>query len=294
MNDLRSQITLVFDGTLAPNHGVSLRTLGYTVPHFQRAIDKSVYFLHYEQLRKFSTLPAHLHDEADLYVYALEKGSLKFPFFSDLKKGVPELFNSFMRQPYEQAAHEVIIPKSIMRTDLETNKLHAMMESLEYRTHEDLIEKEAERKQAFAQLAVMKDITLALGVVRGTEGGLLSFNVDSEKGAMSYDFNQHNASRFAKLTTTRRLEDAVVYTGRITGLEKQRGNSQFEFAAKFQSRTTNTESKILIHDYNDALKLHPYNLADKDVVMWGAPISMYNSFDPVRGDFVFVDLFNER
>ena len=293
MNHFRSQITLTYDGTLSPQNGVSLRTISYTAPHIQRAVDKSVYFLHYKELRKFATLPTALHSEADLYIYALEKGSLKFPFLSDLAKGVPELFNSFMAQPYEQAAHEVIIPGSIIRTDLETNKIHAAMGNLDHVTQEQLIENEVERKRAFAQAAVMKDMSLALGVVRTTEGAMLNLSVDSERGTRDYEFNQLNAARFAKLATTKRLEDAVVYTGRITGLEKTKGNSSFSYSAKFLSRVTNTESKILILDYDDALKLHPHNLIDKDIVIWGAPISTYNSFDPIRGDFVFVDIFRE-
>ncbi len=293
MNNFRNQIALTYDGTLAPGNGVSLRTISYTVPHIQRAFDKSVYFLHYNELRKFSTLPAVLHAEGDLYIYALEKGSLKFPFLSDLAKGVPELFNSFMAQPYEQAAHEVIIPGSIIQTDLETNKIHAAMGNLEPVTQEQLLENEAEHKRAFAQAAVMKDMSLALGVVRKTQGAILNLAVDSEKGAQEYEFNQINASRFARLATTKRLEDAVIYTGRITGLEKVRGNSRFVYSAKFLSRATNAESKILILDYDDALKLHPYNLRDKDISIWGAPISTYGSFDPIRGDFVFVDMFQE-
>ncbi|PZW44391.1 hypothetical protein [Pseudomonas sp. URMO17WK12:I2] len=287
------QITLKFDGTLAPQNGVSLRTISYTVPHIQRAIDKSVYFLHFEELRKFSTLPMHLHSDADLYIYALEKGSLKFPFFSDLAKEVPDLFNAFMSKPYEEAAHEVIIPGTIMQTDLETNKIHAAMGNLDYVTQEQMLAKEAMHKKAYAQSAVMKDMSLALGVVRVTPGAILALEVDSEKGAKSYEFDQNNASRFARLTTTKRLEDAVVYNGRITGLERQRGNARFEFAAKFLSRATGTESKILISNYDDAMKLHPYNLTDKDVLIWAAPISTYGSFDPVRGDLVFVDMFKE-
>lgn len=293
MENSKRQITLTFDGTLAPQNSVSLRTLGYTVPHFQRAIDKSVYFLHFQELRKFSTLPGEFHDEADLYVYHLEKGSLKFPFLSNLAKGVPELFNNFMRQPYEQAAKEVIIPDAVIKYDLETNKLHATLGNLDHVTQDELINQEAERKYAFARAGVMKDISYSLGVVRSTEGAILKFDVDSENGFMSYEFDQTNASRFARLATTKRLEDAVIYTGRITGLEKQRSNAQFAYSAKFLSRATNSESKIMISDYDDALKLHPYNLTDKDVTMWGSPISIYNAFDPIRGDFVFIDLFEK-
>lgn len=288
---LSSQITLTFDGTLAPNHSVSLRTISYTVPHFQRAIDKTVYFHHYKELRKYTSLPPELHIHADLYINQLVQGSLKIPFLSDLLKGVPELFNSFLSQPYESAAHEVQNPKSIIQFDLETNKIHASKDNLQIVTQEQLVAREAEQKTAYTQAAIMKDISMALGLVRSTEGALLSFNVDSTSGMQEFDFDQIKAASFAKLATTKRLADAAVYTGKITGLEKHRG--QFKYAAKFLSSTTKKESKILISDYDDALKLHQYNLADKEIKIWGAPVALYNAYDPVRGDFVFIDIFNE-
>lgn len=290
--DLKKQIILTFDGALAPNHTVSLRTLSYTMPHFQRAIDKVVLYEVYGEVRKYSTLPAEFYSFADLYVRELEKGSLKIPFLSDLIAGVPELYNDFMRQPYSEAAHEVAGYTGILKADLETNKIHASKDNLDVVTQEELLAREGERKQAYAQAAVMKDMSMALGLVRATEGALLNVKVDSQFGAMEYEFDQAHASRFAKLATTKRLADAIVYKGRITGLEKQRGNAQFTYAAKFLSATTNKESKILVSDYDDALKLHPYNLANAEIEFWGSPISIYNAYDPVRGDIVFIDIFH--
>lgn len=283
------QIVLTFDGTLAPRHSVSLRTLSYTIPHFQRAIDKTVYFKHIGEIRKFSSLPVELQGYADLYIDQLEAGSLKIPFLSDLMKGVPQLYSDFMSKPFQQSASQVVKQSNLLAADLESNKIGVELDSLDHITQEQLIETEADRKLAYAQAAVLKDMSHALSVVRTTPGAILNVGVSGDRGHNDFMFDQGRAVRFAQIATTRRLADPAIYVGRITGLERLRKTGQFQYSAKFLSRVTGQESKLLVDDYDDALKLHPFNLLSKDIAIWAAPVSLHDSFDPVRGDIVFVD-----
>lgn len=290
---VRNQIVLTFGGTLAPDNSVSLRTLSYTIPHFQRAIDKTVYFNDVGEIRKFSSLPSNLHEFADFYIDRLEEGSLRIPFLSKLVEGVPQLYASFLSQPYEQSARDVIAQSKVLTFDLESNKVRAQHDNLDEVTQEDLIEAEGARKQAYAQTAVLKDMSYALSVVRTTPGAILSVGVNTDRGFSDFSFDQQRATRFAKIATTQRLADPAIYVGRITGLERIRATGQLQFAAKFLSKTTGQESKLFIADYDDALRIHPYNLQAQDIVIWASPIAIHNSFDPVRGDIVFVDFASQ-
>ncbi|QYM99028.1 hypothetical protein K1T36_18210 [Pseudomonas protegens] len=285
----RSEIVLTFGGTLSPRNTVSLRTLSYTIPHFQRAIDKTVYFSQVGEIRKYSALPPELHEYADLYIDHLETGSLKIPFLSDLLAGVPQLYADFMSQPYEYSALEVVVPGNLMAADLESSKVSAQLDNLEPITQEQLIASEGDRKSAFAQAAVLKDMSQALSVARTTPGAILNVGVNADRGRYEFEFDQLRAGRFGRYATTRRLSEPAMFVGRITGLEKQRATGQFQYAAKFLSRLTGQESKLLISDYDDALKIHPHNLNNQDIAIWAAPVSLHDSFDPVRGDIVFVD-----
>ena len=287
---LRNQITLTFDGTLAPNHSVSLRTLAYTLPHIQRSIDKIVYFEHKGEIRKYTSLPRELQGYADIYVNELEEGSLRIPFVSDLAAKVPELFNSFMAEPYEKSAKEVVSHSKILQSDLEACKGLVIHNNVDPITQEDLIAVEGDRKLAYARTAVLKDINNALALVRTTPGALLKIDVDSHKGYSSYLFDEMRAARFSKVVATKRLDNPAVYIGQITGLEQQGTSAAFKYAAKFWSRVTGQESKIMIQDYDDVLKLHAHNLSNKDIAIWAAPISVHETFDPVRGDLVFIDI----
>jgi len=269
-----------------------LRTLSYTIPHFQRAIDKTVYFSQIGEIRKFTALPADLHGVADLYIDHLETGSLRIPFLSNLLSGVPQLYADFMSQPYEQSAFETVIPSNALAADLENRKTNVQLDNVESLTQEELIAAEGDRKRAYAQTAVLKDMSQALSVVRATPGALLSVGVNSDQGFNNFEFDQQRAARFGRIVGTQRLAEPAMYVGRITGLERQKASGRFQFAAKFLSRVTGQENKLLVDDYNDALRIHPHNLSNQDIVIWASPISLLDSFDPVRGDIVFVDFAN--
>lgn len=287
---LSNQITITFDGTLAPNHTVSLRTLAYTLPHIQRSIDKIVYFERNGEVRKFTSLPKELYDLADIYMSELEEGSLRIPFLSDLVAKVPELLNSFLAEPYEKSSREVVSHSKILQSDLEACKGLIFHDNVEKLTQADLIAVEGGRKLAYARTAVLRDLNQALGLVRTTPGALLKLGVDSPQGYGEYVFDEMRASRFSKVVATKRLDKPAVYIGQITGLEQQGATSTFKYAAKFWSRVTNQENKLMIHELDDALKLHAHNLSNKDVAIWAAPISVHETFDPVRGDLVFIDI----
>jgi hypothetical protein len=287
---LHNQITLTFDGTLAPNHSVSLRTLAYTLPHIQRSIDKIVYFEKRGEIRKYTSLPKELQGYADIYINELEEGSLIIPFISNLTAKVPELFNAFMEGPYKQSSKEVVSHSKILQSDLEACKGLVFHDNVDPITQEDLIAVEGDRKLAYARTAVLKDINNALALVRATPGALLKMDVDSRKGYSSYIFDEVRATRFSKVVATKRLDNPAVYIGQITGLEKQGTTSAFKYAAKFWSKVTGQESKLMIQDLDDALKLHAHNLSNKDIAIWAAPVSIHETFDPVRGDLVFISV----
>lgn len=289
---LKNQITLTFDGALVLGHTVSMRTLAYTLPHIQRSIDKVVYFERNGEVRKFTSLPKELYGFADIYLIDVERGSLKIPFVSELIEKVPSLFNAFMGSPYEESAKEVLSHSKILQADLEACKGMVFNGGVEELTQEDLIAVEGGRKRAYAQTAVLKDMNQALSLVRATPGAILKLNIDSYDGSQEYVFDELRAARFGKVVATKRLDKPAVYIGRITGLEQQGSTAAFKYAAKFWSRVTGQENKLVIHEYDDALKLHSHNLSNKDVAIWAAPISVHETFDPVRGDLVFIDILS--
>lgn len=289
---MKNQISLIYDGVLAPNHTVSLRTLSYTLPHFQRALDKTAYFVEFDRLTKYKSLPRELYYLADIYVGELERGSLKIPFLGELLKGVPDVFKGFLTQPYEEAVHEVAAHRGILRRDLETAKVNANVDNLAEVTQEQIIAEKGEATTEFAQAAILQDLNYMLSVVRRDEGAMLSIEADSPKGFQRFEFDRRTAVSFSRLTGEKRLADPVIYRGLVRGVEKQRGNKAFPYAMKFLSLDTSQEIKVLFADLEDARLMNRFNLGTQEIRMWGAPIASYNAYDPVRGDIVFVGLID--
>lgn len=290
--NMKNQISLIYDGALAPYHTVSLRTLSYTLPHFQRALDKTAYFVEYDRLTKYKSLPRDLYYLADLYVGELEKGSLKIPFLSELLKGVPDVFKGFLTQPYEEAVHEVAAHRGVLRRDLETAKANANVDNLAEITQEDVIAAKGEATTEFAQAAILQDLNYMLSVVRQDEGAMLSIEADSPKGFQRFEFDRKTAVSFSRIAGEKRLADPVIYRGFVLGVEEQRRNKAFPYAVKFLSLDTRQEMKVLLADLEDATVMNRFNLGKKGVRIWGAPIASYNAYDPVRGDVVFVGLID--
>ena len=96
---MEKQLILTFDGSIIREKTISIRALGYTLPHFQRAIDKTVTFSQSGQLTKFSTLKKKDYGLADLYLGDFEEGSLKIPLIGELLDGVGDKLAHFLKEP---------------------------------------------------------------------------------------------------------------------------------------------------------------------------------------------------
>ncbi len=290
---MTKEIALIYDGSLSPRESISLRTLSYTLPHFQRAIDKTVYFELNGELRKYTSLQKENLHYADLYLTNFEHGSIHLPFVSDLLKGVPDLFKNFLSAPYNEAKQDLLRPRLGITEELDIIKGNAALDNLERKTQEDAIQDPLRINQKFAQAAILKDLDTMLSVVRADPEAVMGIQADTPTGFADFKFDNNTATKFSRICTQKRLSDPLIYIGKIRGLEEHARTARIRYSAKFISSTTNQEIKILIRDYEDAIKIGKYNLIDDEVIFWGAPIATYNAFDPVRGDVLFISILDE-
>src|SRR5690554_455622 len=119
---MERQIILTFDGSIIKNNTISIRALAYTLPHFQRAIDKTVTFTQTGQLVKFSTLKSKDYSLADLYLGEFEEGSLRIPLIGDLLGGVGDKIGNFLKEPYEKACAKTEMPTTSLNQQIEEKK----------------------------------------------------------------------------------------------------------------------------------------------------------------------------
>lgn len=288
---MQNELTLVFDGTLAPNHMISVRTISHTLPHLQRAIDKLVMYDRYGVVMKGASLTHTLYDEADLYLSFIEKGSIKIPLLSDLLESVPKNLNAFLANPYDKAASELELKLTPIPQQLGNIKANVSLDNVKHLTHEELIEDQTQAQKKHVAVAVLRDLSDMLSPLRAasSKNDTISLNNNVSGQSRQFLFDQQKSKNFAKIITQKQLASPAIYTGKLIGLEETK-NKNFPYAGTFRSEANGQEMKLLIGTTMDVDLLKPHNLSKKSITIWASPLTTYHAFDEHRGDIVFVSI----
>lgn len=291
---MNRELVLTVSGTLAPNKGISVRTISHTLPHLQRAIDKVVLFEKYGEIRKRSALPSNLYGCADLYLDKFESGSIKIPLFGDLLAGVGGRINQFLKEPYEQAASEFVQELSPLLTQLDYALISVSNGNAKKITQKELIENGDAMERYHAQAAFLKDINTMLSPLRAksSTGDTIKLTNNVSGSTADYTFNHENSKTFGKIVRQSRLAKPAIYTGKLIGLKASKSKT-FPIHGTFISEITRREMTLLVAKENDALELNKYNLTKKTMTFWACPLAVYESFDQLCGDIAFVSLIKD-
>jgi len=277
------------NGTIAPDNRVSIRTISHTLPHLQRAIDKLVLFEKFGEIKKHSALPNMHYVSADLYLDNFEEGSLKIPLLGELMSGVGTRLNQFLSEPYQKAMQDVQTSTRPILEQLEIVKNNINQENVIKVTQKDLIAQGKKLDRYYAQTAFLKDINTMLSPLRAksAENDTITLTNNTTQKTADYEFNSINSKSFGKIVRERRLSDPVIYTGKLEGL-KNVASSMFPCVGNFISDETNKEMKLLISTVEGAQFLNKYNISNQSISIWACPLAIYESFDQLCGDIVFV------
>lgn len=291
---MRREIILKIDGTLAPDHRISLRTISHTLPHLQRAIDKIVLYEKYGEIKKHSALPSSLYSSADLFLDNFEEGSIKIPLIGNLLEGVGARLNQFLKEPYENAAQDFELITRPLPEQLEIVRSNIQKKNTNYITQKDLIDGAERLERSFTQAAVLKDLNNMLAPLRASSSidDTMEIINNSSGQTATYTFSHDDAKSFGKVVTRKRLAKPVVYSGKLEGLKKTK-NKNFPCVGNFISTQTNQEMNLLFASEEDAIVLNKFNLSNLTFSIWACPLAVYESFDQIRGDIVFTSFIEQ-
>ncbi|AMC99358.1 hypothetical protein [Halomonas chromatireducens] len=166
-------------GIVDEKNGISIRTLGSTLPHFQRAIDKSVIYERDGAFNKGQGAGKKTYPSADLMFYIPEEGSFVIPLFGKVKKGAVEFFNWAFSEPYNKAIvgdvsidpeHQVKVYRARIKSD-----------DVEHKTQKDLMVWGSKDKRYYARSAMLQDMDSMFSVIKAS--GSSSMRLDVVKKA---------------------------------------------------------------------------------------------------------------
>jgi len=285
---MEKQLILTFDGSIIKEKTISIRALAYTLPHFQRAIDKTVTFSQNGQLAKFSTLKRKDYGLADLYLGDFEEGSLKIPLIGELLDGVGDKLGNFLKQPYEKACVKTEIPRTSLNQQIEEKKSRLSSGALDEITYQRISNQSDRLEHNFAQASILRDISTMTSPLSTYDDSTISITTLSPRNSQTFMFDEQIASNFRRIVRTKRVLEPIIYTGFLKGLVEQSGSAGFGFQGRFINAESRKEMTLHITSHDDATQLNNHNLGSDPIRIFASPIAVYESFDHLRGDIVFI------
>ncbi|WLQ15955.1 hypothetical protein O5O45_08515 [Hahella aquimaris] len=100
-----SKIQIHFDGHIAKNHQVTIRTLGKTLQHLQSALDRAYIEQKHGHIWKHARMLSEDFTKSDFLVEAPREGGYILSFFSDnpVSKWIVDRVSSALTPAFEQA-----------------------------------------------------------------------------------------------------------------------------------------------------------------------------------------------
>lgn len=293
MSSMERRIIIKFEGTLAPEDNLSIRTLTKTLMPIQRAIDCIVYFEEYGQIRKFSTLPQHLYEQADFYIGNPEHNCVVIPLLKDAGRQITARIRAFLTVPYQRAADEI---EQIATLEAEVNNAYSNVinDNVEHITHENLLNGAGEREREYIEAAVIRSINQSLAPIRSSkvsDDDFISIQTFDDLGTTTFEFDRVKAKRFNKIANQMHLVAPTIYEGTLHGLTEN-NSTTFPYIGEFRSDANGNKhaQSLLIPTVELAISLNPYNLSNQKIKFWASPLAKYGAFDEVRGDIVLIKI----
>ncbi|WP_157958240.1 hypothetical protein [Salinicola sp. CR57] len=271
---------------------ISARVVGYSFPHFQRAIDKMVMYELGYSMAKYSTLPPAEHDRADLVFDHLEDGSIVFPFSSRFKEAGAFL-NEALARPFAiggEIGDQQVISAATRLDVVKANIAVGAYDETEFIVTQEQIDK---NRWELAKVGIARDVNTGLTVVR-QEGGDSGIEfIPSDDDLERYDFNVPNATNFNRVVSRSEILDPWIYRGQITAIKSTGNGRSNRYQATFRDARYNSEHVLYIASEDDKEDLRPYFLNGVDVDIWACPFARYGIHDYMRGNLLFAGLYEE-
>lgn len=289
MKKFQSMIRIHFDGDIAKNHQLPMRTLGKSITHIQTAIDRAYLDLKFKEgVWKHARLTNDDYPKTEFIVQVPQEGGYILDFFSKLaesKKYVDRVADA-INQAVVHGTEKIII----LRDQVESRKQQIatkLVEPIEFMTFFKNPSKEVVRR--YGDRSIAKEIDQVLSTIRPEYAGDSTFElVLTGEVSHTYDFDRIKSQSFHESVSRRSLGVPVVYTGIMKQLDidNKRG--------KFKNSNTGTTSLLHFGCEKDFLKAHPYLTPDNTIKFVGCPLIEFGALEPNSGDVYFIEIIDKK
>lgn len=283
-----NRIQIHFDGDIATNHQVSMRTLGRTIYHLQNALDRAYIENKYGSIWKHARMRAQDYEETTFLVQEPAEGGYVLDFLAsnNVTKKIVDRLAAALTPAVEQAMQQGEDVAQSLTHQIETRKAQVDKEIIEPQNFENLINNPSKKViRSYGDRSITKEIDQILAIVRSKYAGTSTFElVTYGTKYHKYTFNRNLSERFHDVVSKRGLGEPVLYLAKVTSLDFKNKNGKIFNV--INEKTAN------IHFSNDAdfLKVKEYLGTNKEMTFIGCPVIEYGAFDPQAGDIYFIEI----
>lgn len=283
-----SLVQIHFDGDIAVNHQVSMRTLGKTLTHLQNSMDRAYLEQHYGQLWKFAKMRQEFYPEVELLVQEPKEGGYVLDFLSSnpVTKAVINRVSSAVNGAVEASKQAGLDKTTKIEDSLSTRIAQVESGILVPKDLQTMIDNpDASVIRRYGDRAISREIDQILSIIRAGHAGDSTFELflSGDKPA-KFEFNKESAGRFHSTVSRRELGEPVLYTATISSLDRHNNNGKIYNLI--------TEKVANIHFFNEEFleMAMPFFQEKREMVFVGSPLIEYGAFDPNAGDIYFIKL----
>jgi len=286
-----AEIKIHYDGDIALEHSVSMRTLAKTISHMQAAIGRAHLDIKYDKgVYKHAHLTGDDYIETDFFVQAPQEGGYIFSCIRDS-------INANKILDRIAIALNPLVEKAIAGCDENSRSIKQSVQNRKNQVYSGIIEAQKFEyklgepdeliKRKYGDRSIAKEIDGIIGVLRPDHAGDSSCEL-TFKSDKRYDFkfNRRTSQNFHKIVSERKLGDPLIYEAELLSLDRNQG-----WKGKFRNLYNNKVAYLHLSSEEDFRKVHPF-LPEKagKMVFIGSPLIEYDAYDPNAGDVYFLDI----
>lgn len=297
INDLffhmeQSEVAIVelhFDGDIAPDHQVSLRTLSKSLGHLQSALDRAYLDIRHGNLWRYAKMHHDYYKDVELLVQPPREGGYIIDFFSkkDVTKKVVERVSNALNNAVKEAQQSGLENAETISKSVETRRAQIASQKILPRDYQQLLENpDAAVNRRYGDRAIVREIDQMLAIIRSHHSGDSSLEISLTADRTEvFGFNRAKANDFHRVITRKKLGDPVIYRVKVTEMDLQ------YLSAKMKNSFNNSVSTLRFASKEDFQEVFPYFQNEREMVFLGAPYIEYGAFDPNCGDVYFIQVY---
>ena len=291
---MRNQIIFHYDGSIAADHKISLRTLATTLHHLQSAIDRSYIDLAYGGVRKHARLRNLDYPLTDFVVGAPAEGGYILDLLNTGRHAIVDRIYTAISRAYRVATDEALPVTQSLVEQATTRRDHLFARAQHPIDRDQLRQNYAADRQdvRYADRSITKEIDQVLTQLRldRYQDSTLELSLVGDRANPPLQFDSQLAQTFHRVVSTKSLGNPVRLEIRVRAMD--RGNSR-NMVGKGTHTDTGKDFTLHFRSPEDFNTLAHFMRAGADqpiVRIIAVPVIEYGTFDAEAGDMFFLAL----